>query len=114
MTTTTPNADHLTDIGPAIAPPSWCLPGTRPDTDSAYSDDTFWSWVRTISPDVWIACEDTVIDGRIMRSLPAVYYSEPSRDGATVEQVRELAAALVEAADIAASGIITCNPEGRR
>jgi len=95
----------LTDVGPAIPPPSWCLPGVEPQWDrltEPFGGDMVCTWSRDVSGGVWIEAYDRIIDGRVMRSAPRILYWEPPMDGFTCEQARELAAGLVAAADIIA------------
>jgi hypothetical protein len=75
--TTISNEDQLTDLGPAPTPPAWCLPGTEPNTDST-GEGHLWSWVRDFGPNVWIECEDRIVDGRITRTQPQLVISEVS------------------------------------
>lgn len=86
------------DIGPPPAAPSWCMPGAVPEqwlTDNGVVN----AWSRDFGPDVWIACEDRVVDGRVRRSEPRVFYNEPSSVGLNTHQAREMARRLIAAAD---------------
>jgi len=58
------------------------------------------TWERTIGTDVWIACDDTIQDGRWVRSPAAIYFSEPPRDGIDPAAARRMAAQLLNAADL--------------
>jgi hypothetical protein len=104
MTTTPTNPQPpLTDIGLATPPPAWCLPGTEPEwyqlTEQA-GGYAVCSWQRNVTDDVWIAAEDRIIDGRVMRTAPMILYWEPPAEGVTVAQAREVAAGLIAAADV--------------
>lgn len=82
------------------APPAWALPDTAPEWDSLTDDGgPIASWTRDVGT-VWIAAEDTVQDGRWVRSPAAVYFCEAPRDGITPAQARMLAAQLLNAADL--------------
>jgi hypothetical protein len=94
MKTTT---DQLTDLGPAPTPPAWCLPGTAPNTEST-GEGYLWSWSREFGEHVWIECEDTIANGRVLRGEPRIVYSEPPADGVSPAQAKELARALMAAA----------------
>ncbi len=73
--------DNLTDIGPAPTPPAWCEPGTQPTWDSVTDEGgLIASWTRDIG-NVWIACDDQIVDGRMLRSAPAIHYSEEPGQG---------------------------------
>jgi hypothetical protein len=101
--TTYYNPTETTDIGPAAAPPNWCLPDVEPQWDKLVAGGMVCTWVRTFpandrSADVWIQAEDQIVDGRVMRCAPRIGISE--REFVTVDEARELAAALVEAADV--------------
>lgn len=102
-TTPTNPQPTLTDIGPATPPPGWCLPDTEPEwnhlTEQA-GGGAVCSWERRVSDDVWIAAEDRIIEGRVMRSAPRIFYWEPPVEGVTVIRARELAAELIAAADV--------------
>jgi hypothetical protein len=87
---TTPK--ELTDVGPATPPPAWCLPDAEPRWErltEEFGGGTVCSWTRTVSDDVWVAAEDRVIDGRVMRTQPRIVYWEPPADGVTCAQARE-------------------------
>lgn len=91
------------DVGPATPPPNWCLTGAQPDvwtrSDEAGGMPVF-AWVRNISGDVWIGCEDQIVDGRVLRSAPRIFGTEEPSHGWTAEQALELAAQLVAAVDL--------------
>ena len=93
MTTTA--TTELTDIGPAIPPPSWCLPGTQPNTEST-GDGHLWSWTREFE-NTWIACDDQIIDGRVMRTDPQIGHELLTF---SAKRAREIARDLIAAADI--------------
>jgi hypothetical protein len=85
------------------APPAWVLPGTRPEWDSLTPDGgPLAGWTRDIGNGVWIACDDTIENGRWVRSPAAIHYSEePGRgEGINPAAARQLAAELLNAADI--------------
>lgn len=94
----------LTDVGPAPArPPSWCLPDTVPEhwhTSSGNQIDPVTGWSRDFGPDVWIACEDRVVDGRVIRSAPRIFHADAPQHGITSLDARDLADALVAAAEV--------------
>jgi hypothetical protein len=48
---------------------------------------------------VWIAADDVILDGRVMRSPARIMMFEPPPAGLTSPQARDLAAALQAAAD---------------
>ena len=96
--------DNLTDIGAAPTPPAWCEPGAQPSWDSVTNDSDrigFASWCRDFD-DVWVSCDDHVENGRILRSAPAIHYSEEPGLGHGIDPAaaRRLAAELLNAADI--------------
>ncbi|WP_373234884.1 hypothetical protein [Mycobacterium marinum] len=99
-------ARPTTDVGPAILPPSWCAPGTDPDWErlsEQYGGALACFWVRNFpddNGDVWVKAEDRVIDGRIRRTIPAIHYTESPSEGVTPAQARQLAAELLNAADV--------------
>lgn len=85
--------------------PNWCLPDVLPQWDELTEragGGTVCTWTRDVSEGVWITADDRVIDGRVMRSAPRIYFFEPPAGGVVCEQARELAAGLVAAADIVA------------
>ena len=51
---------------------------------------------------VWISCDDHTVNGRVLRTAPAIHYSEePGRgEGINAAAARRLAAELLNAADI--------------
>lgn len=51
---------------------------------------------------MWIAAEDRIVDGRVMRSAPRIKYFEPPAEGIGSVEARELAQALIAAVDIIA------------
>ncbi|HYB39196.1 MAG TPA: hypothetical protein VEF72_28055 [Mycobacterium sp.] len=60
-------AGDIPDIGPT--PPPWCEPDAQPAWDSlTHEGTTILSWTRDIGPDVWIAADDTIVDGELVRS----------------------------------------------
>jgi hypothetical protein len=74
----TTNPDTF-DIGPTPAP--WTLPGAQPSWDSLTEDGaTVLSWTRDVGDQLWIATEDTIQEGRWVRSPAAIQYCEPPRD----------------------------------
>ncbi|MDC8984354.1 hypothetical protein PR370_18595 [Mycobacterium marinum] len=99
-------ARPTTDVGPAIPPPAWCAPGTDPDWErlsEQYGGALACFWARYFpndDGDVWIKAEDRIIDGRIRRTDPAIHYTEPPSEGVTPAQARQLAAELLNAADV--------------
>ncbi|WP_142361431.1 hypothetical protein [Mycobacterium ostraviense] len=96
-------ARPTTDIGPATPPPPWCLPGDTPECGmltAEFGGGPVCHWERYFGDDVWIAAEDRIVDGRVLRTEATIQYSEPPECGVSPEQARRLAAALVEAADV--------------
>ncbi len=90
-----------TDHTALPAPPAWTLPDTQPGWDSVTLDGgPLASWTRDIGDQVWIACDDTVEDGRWVRSRSAICFCEAPREGVDPAQARRLAAELLNAADI--------------
>ncbi|OBK82140.1 hypothetical protein A5649_09805 [Mycolicibacter heraklionensis] len=102
--TTAPNHDTLTDVGAAPQPPAWCEPGAEPDWSlipAEHGGGLVGIWERKLDGgDVWISCEDKLVDGRVLRSAPRIFGTEEPRDGWTAEEARGLARQLVAAADI--------------
>ena len=97
------NTTNFTDIGPAAPAPAWCEPGTQPTFDSLTADGApLAGWTRDVGANVWIACDDTIEDGRWVRSRSAIHYSEEPGlgDGIDAAAARRLAAELLNAADI--------------
>ena len=97
-----------TDIGPSTPAPNWCLPGAEPSWDKLTDGGTVATWSRSFPPDdpgadVWIQCEDSIIDGRVVRTAPRIHLFESPRDGLTQTQAVELARALMAAADVITS-----------
>ncbi len=75
------------------APPAWALPDTGPEWDSLTAGGgPLASWTRDVGTDVWIAAEDTIEDGRWVRSRSAIHFCETPRDGLDPTQARRLAA----------------------
>ncbi|WP_029404177.1 hypothetical protein, partial [Mycobacterium tuberculosis] len=77
---------QLADVGPATPPPPWCEPGTEPiweQLTERYGGVTICQWTRyfpagdPVAADVWIAADDRVVDGRVLRTQPAIHYTEP-------------------------------------
>jgi hypothetical protein len=95
------NAADLTDVGPATPAPSWCLPGAVGDWHRTPEGAMTCSWSRDVSVDVWIAADDHIIDGRVMRSGPRVCVEE--QENLSQPEARRLAEALIAAADIVAA-----------
>jgi hypothetical protein len=100
------DAHPAVDVGPATQAPAWCLPGATPEwyalTEEA-GGGIVASWERTVGDgDVWIGCEDHVIDGRVQRSAPLIGYTEPPGRTGGVDSAAALALAraLVAATDI--------------
>ena len=96
-------AGQLTDVGPATPPPAWCLPDAAPRWEQLTEEDeygcsTICTWCRDFG-DVWVACDDHIVDGRVLRSPPRIQYFEPPRDGIDAATARKLAADLLNAAD---------------
>ena len=50
------------------------------------------------SGDVWIEADDRIIDGRLVRTAPRIMMFD--REGFTPAEARQLAAALLNAADV--------------
>jgi hypothetical protein len=101
---TTNNTQPASDIGPATPAPQWCPPDAEPSWDKLteqYGGGMVCTWTRNFpderAADVWVAAEDRVVDGRVMRSAPRIAMFE--RESITAEEARQLAAALIEAAD---------------
>jgi hypothetical protein len=60
---------NLIDVGPATAPPDWCLPGTEGLWETLTEGrGTVCLWSRDFAAGVWIEAEDRIIGGRVMRS----------------------------------------------
>lgn len=68
---------QLADVGPATPPPPWCEPGTEPiweQLTERYGGVTICQWTRyfpagdPVAADVWIAADDRVVDGRVLRT----------------------------------------------
>jgi hypothetical protein len=91
----------LTDVGPATPPPSWCMPDTEPEWSRLTDGGDVCTWTRDVSDDVWVSCDDWLIDGRVVRSAPTIRYWEPPAAGITGGQAKALARALI-AADVIA------------
>jgi len=94
--------DNATDVGAAPQPPAWALPGAQPSWDSLAADGaTIASWTRDFG-DVWIAADDRIANGRVLRSKPAIHYSEEPGSGEGIDPAgaRRLAAELLNAADL--------------
>ena len=91
---------------PATPPPPWC-PGIEPSWDELtdeYGGGAVCTWSRNFpgddpGADVSIQCEDRIVDGRVLRTEARIMLFEPSHEGLTPEQVRRLAAELLNAAD---------------
>lgn len=99
---------QLADVGPATPPPPWCEPGTEPiweQLTERYGGVTICPWTRyfpagdPVAADVWIAADDRVVDGRVLRTQPAIHYTEPPVLGIGPAAARRLAAELLNAAD---------------
>ena len=96
--------DNLTDIGAAPTPPAWCEPGAQATWDQLteqHGGHPIASWYRDFGG-VWIACEDRIQDGRILRSAPVIHYSEEPGlgDGIDAAGARQFAAELLSAAEL--------------
>jgi hypothetical protein len=90
--------DNVFDVGPT--PPPWTLPGAQPDWDSLTDDGaTVLAWTRDIGG-VWIAAEDTIEDGRWVRSPAGICFSESPPGGLDASGARRLAAELLNGADL--------------
>ncbi len=61
--------------------------------------DTIFSGRDPVAADVWIAADDRVVDGRVLRTQPAIHYTEPPVLGIGPAAARRLAAELLNAAD---------------
>jgi hypothetical protein len=97
MTTNNP-----TDVGPAAAAPPWCLPDVEPLWDrltAEHGGHMICTWTREFGG-VWIEAEDKVVDGRVLRSAPRIQMSQPGAQGVDPGQARELARALMSAANV--------------
>lgn len=99
---------QLADVGPATPPPPWCEPGTEPiweQLTERYGGVTICQRTRyfpagdPVAADVWIAADDRVVDGRVLRTQPAIHYTEPPVLGIGPAAARRLAAELLNAAD---------------
>ncbi|REL96988.1 hypothetical protein DSI33_04330, partial [Mycobacterium tuberculosis] len=70
-----------------------------------YGGVTICQWTRyfpagdPVAADVWIAADDRVVDGRVLRTQPAIHYTEPPVLGIGPAAARRLAAELLNAAD---------------
>jgi hypothetical protein len=95
--------DRDEDSNPSIegpTPPSWCEPDTQPNWDSLTPDGAgVLSWTHDIGA-VWIACDDTIVDGEWVRSPAAIGFGEPPAHGLDPGAARRLAADLLNAADL--------------
>lgn len=96
--------DNTFDVGPAAPPPAWCEPGAVGEwaelaLEHEHGGGQVCLWNRDVGPNVWIECEDTVSAGRVIRTPPAIYVAEQS-SGFTAVAARQLAAALLDAADL--------------
>ncbi len=99
---------NLTDVGPAPTPPAWCPPDTIGQWDRLtddYGGGIACGWTRYFpadetAADVWIEAEDTIVDGRVLRTAPRIGYTEPSRNGLDAAGARRLAAELLNAAEV--------------
>jgi hypothetical protein len=79
------------------APPPWALRDTQPEWDSLTPDGgPLAAWTRDIGPDVWIACQDTIENGRWVRSPAAIEYSEPPRHGLDAAAARRAGRATAQ------------------
>ena len=56
-------------------------------------------WERCVGRRVWIAAEDHTLDGNMFRTPPRIFVGEYP-DGLGVVEARELAAELLNAADL--------------
>ena len=91
--------DQLTDVGPATPPPAWCLPDAAPRWEQLTDGGgNIGMWSRDFG-DVWVACEDTVVDGRVLRTPARIHYFETPRDGIDAATARKVVADLLNAAD---------------
>lgn len=94
------------DVGPATPPPAWCLPDTQPSWDrltEQFGGGVVCTWARPFpaddpSGDVWIEADDRIIDGRVVRTAPRIMMFD--REGITPAEARQLAAALLNTADV--------------
>lgn len=111
------DSPSLTDVGPAIAPPSWCLPDAEPRWNlvpERFGGCPVCIWSRDVPGGVRIVCEDHVIDGRVMRTEPRILHRELPRDGWTCEQARQLVDALAAAADLVTCAVLDEAARGAR
>jgi hypothetical protein len=97
----THDTDNLSDVGPATPPPAWCEPGAAGEWQQLVEGDMVCTWGRDLG-DVWISCDDRIENGRVLRSAPAIHYSEEPGLGGGIDAVaaRRLAAKLLNAADL--------------
>lgn len=103
-------ARPTTDVGPATPAPAWCAPGTMPVWErlsEQYGGGQECGWYRYfpnyddgVGADVWIRAYDRIVDGRLLRTDAEIHYVEPSSRGVTPAQARQLAAELLNAADV--------------
>jgi hypothetical protein len=88
----------LDTYGPVPAPPAWARSGTRPLFESlTYDGAPLALWVRNVGTYVDIVAEDTIENGRWVRSPAAIRFFEPA-GGPDVAAARRLATELVNAA----------------
>ena len=75
-------------------------PNHQPEWQQLVEGGTVCTWTRDIG-DVSVSCDDRIEDGRVLRSKPAIHYSEePGRgEGIDPATARRFAAMILEAAD---------------
>jgi hypothetical protein len=105
----TTNHPDLTDLGPAVPPPSWWRPGLNPAAEIDEGGTHVLLWVRyfgetsghgdELCGDVWIDCEDRYVDGRLLRSQPRLFI-DTAGGQIDAARARNIAHALMEAADV--------------
>lgn len=89
------------DLGPAIAPPRWVLPGTQPEW---YQGDCIWNRYFAAGDDeqyALVSCFDRLVDGRWMRSQPTIRIGD---DELTVAKFAERTAAEFAAVEAVTVG----------
>jgi hypothetical protein len=84
-------------------PPAWCASGATGEQWQLAKGGTAYAWTQPVGgDDVWITCEDYFKDGRVERSEPRihVHFTVIGDDGIDPAAARQLAAALIAAADL--------------
>jgi len=102
---TTTNNTTPTDVGPAPAPPAWCLPGTLPLFSlSENNREAAWAWQRRVSDYVVIEATDEIREGRIVRNAPKIF-CDFEEGPWTIADARREGRALMTAAEVVTEAI---------